>query len=135
MPNYVLDTNMISYILRGDATAISQMRRAVVEGGHMVGCPLVWYEIRRGLLKRGATRQLRQFEQLFGTFDWQDFNCADWEIAADLWVARHIRGLPMADADLLIGAFAKARSAILVTANASDFTALGVTLEDLTHTL
>jgi len=69
---------------------------------------------------------MAHFEEMFKAFIWQDYTSADWILAADLWSHRHKRGLPVADADLLIGVFARNRNAILVTNNELDFQDLAV---------
>lgn len=129
MTVYVLDTNIVSLILRRDPMAIARFSESAVPENIFIGCPLVWFEIRRGLLKRDAKQQLARFEMLFSTFHWQDYTAADWALAATLWVDRFKVGLPVADADLLIAAFARERNAVLVTNNVADFAQLGITLE------
>jgi len=91
---------------------------------------LVWYEIYSGLLKRDAQRQMQRFLELFSIFSWQDYIQADWSLAANLWADRYQQGLPIEDADLLIGAFTRNRNAVLVTNNSVHFQQLGVTIED-----
>ena len=132
MTFYVLDTNIISLLLRGDPVVTARFRSSLIPENLVIACPLVWYEIRRGLLKRDARRQTSHFEELFQTFIWQDYTIADWTLATELWAIRQTQGLPIADADLLIAVFARKRSAILATNNESDFQALGVRIENWT---
>lgn len=132
MTNYVLDTNIVSAIARRDQTIVSRMAATVKPDDHVFGCPMVWYEVRRGLLAKAAAMQMEYFEEVFANFVWQDYTRADWEQAARLWVHRRAKGLPIGDADLLIGVFALNRDAILVTNNEKDFVELGVTTENWT---
>lgn len=129
MTVYVLDTNILSLVLRGDPTVMRRFAQAVEPDNMFIGCPLVWFEIRRGLLRRDAKRQLTRFEALFSTFLWQDFTAADWALASSLWVERLNAGRPIEDADLLIAAYARQRNATLVTNNTTDFAGLGLRLE------
>lgn len=129
MTVYVLDTNILSLVLRGDPTVMGRFTEAVEPDNTFIGCPLVWFEIRRGLLRRDAKRQLTRFEALFSTFLWRDFTAADWALASSLWVERLRAGQPIEDADLLIGAYARQRNATLVTNNTPDFAGLGLLLE------
>jgi tRNA(fMet)-specific endonuclease VapC len=99
----------------------------------IIGCPMVWYEVRRGLIAKGATVQMQYFQNLFATFVWQDYTRNNWEQAARLWVHRRAKGLSIGDADLLIGVFALNRDAILVTNNEKDFVELGVNTENWTQ--
>jgi predicted nucleic acid-binding protein len=96
----------------------------------LIGCPLVFHEVKRGLLAKGARSQLIRLQMLFDSFEWQDYELADWDLAAQLWAQRRSKGNPINDADLFIAAFALRRSAVLVTANEKDFTELGLTIEN-----
>ena len=125
MTLYVLDTNIISLLLRQN-TAIMMSFRQIVSADHIVlACPMVWYELRRGLLAQDAKGQMQRLEALFATFEWQDYTRDDWSMAASLWKQRRQLGLPISDADLLIAVFARNRNAVLVTDNEKDFAQLG----------
>lgn len=92
-------------------------------------CPVVYYEVRRGLLERSASRQLHEFESLAASLLWVDFGRAMWDDAAQTWAACRRRGRPHDDdADLLIAAYARQLAATLVTINTHDFADLGVPL-------
>ncbi len=132
MTAFVLDANIISLILRGDLAARRHFRQALIADSPILGCPVVWYEVHRGLLARDAKGQIRRFEALFENFIWQDYTRADWVLAASLWVQRRGEGLPIGDADLLIGVFARNRNAVLVTDNEKDFAELGITIQNWT---
>lgn len=75
---------------------------------------------------------MKRFEELFATFVWQDYTLVDWSLAATLWAQRRTQGIPIGDADLLIGVFAINRDAILITDNEKDFIELGVVVENWT---
>src|SRR4051812_26627966 len=131
MTNYVLDTNIISLALRSqNSNAFLRLSKAIAPGNMVLGCPVVWYEVRRGLLAKDARTQINYFEDMFKTFVWQDYSANDWTLASELWSQRRAQGLPISDADLLIGVFARNRNAILVTDNEKDFANLGVTMEN-----
>ncbi len=130
MTVYVLDTNIISLIMRQHPTVRARFDAALGPQNDFLGCPVVWYEVRRGLLARDARNQIADFEFLFSTFLWQDYTQADWTLAASLWMQRRSQGLPIGDADLLIAVFARNRGAVLVTDNEKDFAGLGVTVDN-----
>lgn len=132
MTTYVLDTNVVSLILRGDLAVRRHFRQVLTADSPILGCPVVWYEVHRGLLARDAKGQMIQFEALFENFIWQDYTHADWTLAASLWAHRRGEGLPIGDADLLIGVFARNRDAVLVTDNEKDFAGLGITVQNWT---
>lgn len=126
MTAFVLDTNIVSLILRKNPMVRARFDQVLSSNNIFLGCPTVWYEVRRGLLARDARRQSGDFDTFFQTFIWQDYTRSDWELTADLWRQRHIQGLPISDADLLIAVFARNRDATLVTDNEKDFVQLGV---------
>ena len=132
MVYYVYDSSTLSLILRRDPSVRARAEQ-VAFPDVVLGCPIVWYELRRGLLARDARKQLERFEALFATFVWQDYTSEDWSVAAQLWADRRAQGRPIGDADLFIAVFARNRDAILVTDNEKDFSGLGITVENWTH--
>jgi tRNA(fMet)-specific endonuclease VapC len=132
MTSYVLDTNIVSLILRRNASVNRRFNQVLTPDNLILGCPAIWYELRCGLLARDAKVQMQRFEALFATFEWQDYDSADWHLAATLWLRRRALGIPVGDADLLIGVFARNRNAVLVTDNEKDFVNLDVVVENWT---
>ncbi|MCC6805606.1 MAG: PIN domain-containing protein [Anaerolineae bacterium] len=130
MTRYVFDTNILSWLLAADPAIISRMNQQIKADDVILGCPIVWYEVRRGLLAKDARRQMQRLDALFATFLWQDYRRLDWRLAAELWAFRRAHGLPINDADLLIGVFTRNREAILVTDNVKDFAGLDVSIEN-----
>ena len=130
MTHYVLDTNIVSFVGRGDLAIESRLWGVSIPGNTLLRCPVVWFEARRGLLYRDAKMQMRKLNDLFDTFEWQDYTREDWSLAADWWALRRAAGQPIADADLLIAVFAHNRDAALVTDNEKDFADLGVNVEN-----
>jgi tRNA(fMet)-specific endonuclease VapC len=127
---YVLDTNTISYLLRGNPSIIEGMQEAVLEGAEFYLCPVVWFEIRRGLLHRDAHRQLQVFERFAATLQWEDLDRPFWEDLSASWADLRRKGRPVQDADLMIAVFARRLGATVVTHNTSDFTFTGVPAVD-----
>jgi tRNA(fMet)-specific endonuclease VapC len=130
MKTCLLDTNILSAIIRKEAFAEQRFRQAVADDDVLLLSIVVFYEVRRGLLKRDAKKQTAVFEHLVNQIAWCDVVREDWELAARLWVERTKIGRPIEDADLLIAAQAKRLGAILVTDNEKDFDDLGLTLEN-----
>src|SRR5258705_2971126 len=129
MSLYVLDTNIISLLLRHDNAALGRLEAILSDDNLIIGCPLVWYEVQRGLLKRDARRLLQQFKALFEAFAWQDYTSADWVLASQFWVDRQKQGLAIADVDLLIGSFPRTRHPVLINNNVADFLHLSVQIQ------
>ncbi len=130
MTAYLLDTNIISALLKKQDAAERRLRETVAMKEMVFLSAVVHYEARRGLLKRDAKNQMQALEHLVARFEWCDVLPADWELAARLWVERTKIGKPIEDADVLIAAQAKRLGAILVTDNEKDFENLGVKIEN-----
>lgn len=127
---YVLDTNTLSFLIDNDQQVITKFADVINTGGTFLGCPLVWFEIQRGLLAKDARARMRRFDLLWTDFAWDDYQRSDWALAAQWWALRRSVGMPVSDADLLIAVFAYQRDAILVTDNEKDFVGLPVRLEN-----
>lgn len=127
---YVLDTNIITALLRYEAKSIERTARAAAAHAEFLLCPVVFYEILRGLLHRDAQKQRQRLLDYAATFLWDDFTRADWEKSAELWAVLRGQGLQVSDADLLIGVYARQRDAVVVTANEKHFVPLGVQTEN-----
>jgi predicted nucleic acid-binding protein len=74
MSRYVFDTNIVSLLLRRDNDVLEAMKTKVLPSDEIIGCPIVWFEVHRGLMAKDAKGQLKRFEQLFAAFRWQDLN-------------------------------------------------------------
>jgi len=128
---WVLDTNILSYLLRSHASVRGRFNAArQATDALLVLSPVVDYEVRRYLLLKGATRNLAQYEALTAQWVEPPFYGAHRQQAAALWAERHRRGQPIEDADLLIAVTALRQDATLVTNNTGHFTGLGLRLED-----
>jgi tRNA(fMet)-specific endonuclease VapC len=130
MSIYLLDTNIISAILRRVPLVQNRLRDSVPAHDQIWLSAVVYYESKRGLLKRDAKNQMESLELLTTRFEWCDVIQDDWERAAHMWASRFKIGRPIEDADLLIAAQAKRLNAILVTDNAKDFDGLNVSIEN-----
>jgi tRNA(fMet)-specific endonuclease VapC len=130
MTTYLLDTNVLSAIIRKETLAEKRFRQAVTDEDALLLSFVVFYEVKRGLLKRDAKKQMAVLDHLANQLAWCDVIQDDWEQAAQLWAAREKIGRPIEDADVLIAAQAKRFGAILVTDNERDFDNLGVRVEN-----
>ncbi len=130
MKTYLLDTNILSALLRKEASTLQRFRQAVANDDVLLLSGVVHYEVKRGLLKRDAQKQMATFEYLSNQLAWCDVIQEDWDSAAQMWAERIKVGRPIQDADLLIAMQAKRLGAILVTDNERDFDGLGVQVEN-----
>ncbi len=129
--NYVLDSNIVTGILKKDARVVSRLRQALAANDLIVLSPVVFYEVKRGLLKKDARKQMGFFETIANTFQWNDLQRPDWDMAAQIWAtATRVGRSPSSDADLLIATHARRLNAVVVTDNERHFAQLGVQIEN-----
>jgi tRNA(fMet)-specific endonuclease VapC len=137
---YVLDTNILTALLRHETQSVEHTTRAAAANAEILLCPVVFYEALRGLLHRDAQKQKQHLLDYAAVFIWEDFDRADWgkaaelwatlRKAAELWATLRKQGMQVSDADLLIGVYAMQRQAIVITANEKHFVPLAVQTEN-----
>ena len=117
---YALDTNTLSYFLRGEGEVARRLNAATAD---QLGLPsVVAYELRYGLKRIGAgPRRLAELNQLLGALQPLPFDADAAEIAAQIRVELERRGESIGSFDLMIAATALAHHAILVTRNRREF--------------
>jgi tRNA(fMet)-specific endonuclease VapC len=126
---YLLDTNIVTAMLKRDRCVVKELRAKLRANSHILISAVVYYEIKRGLFKRDAMRQLAEFEEMAKSWEWLDVNRSHWEAAAAIWARCQRAGISPNDADLLVAAQARLARAIVVTHD-SDFDHLDVVRED-----
>jgi predicted nucleic acid-binding protein len=121
---YVLDTNVISDAMHNQTAVRTHIHAN--QAATIYLCAPVDYEIRRGLLRKRATAQLRLYENIVRPqFQWQPLTDDDWHQTAQLWANSVSKGRQLSDIDLLVAAIALRLDATIVTAD-DDFDALPV---------
>ena len=128
---YLLDTNVLTQLLRRNPRVLERYRSVLERGDQLCLSAVVYYEIKRGLLHVGATRQLRQLDEDFkDVLYWLPVSDVTWDRAAHLWADCRRQGRPHDDdGDLLIAAQASLLGAVVVTRNTRDFADLQITVE------
>ena len=120
LPLYLLDTNILSDLVRHPQGVVAQ-KIAVVGEHDICTSIIVAAELRFGAEKRNSARLKNQVETILAAMLVVPF-----DVPADLEYARlrHLlesSGKPIGPNDFLIAAHAKANEHILVTANVSEF--------------
>ncbi len=129
--NYLLDTNIVSYILKNNASVNNKLQQVTRQGEEVFISCITYYEVKRGLLALNATRQLAEFETFFQKYEvlYLD-NIEIIETACRIHADLKSKGTPIQDADVLIAATAITRGLILVS-NDSDMRRVeGIDLEN-----
>jgi predicted nucleic acid-binding protein len=87
------------------------------------------YELRRELLRIGASRSIDRLDELARELRYLPVTTTTWRTAASFWASARRGGRPTSDAvgldgDMLLAAQARAESATVVTTNPKHFEAL-----------
>lgn len=132
----LLDTGVLGQIChpRKHADVRAWFGRAVQEHAFLVS-ELADYELRRELLRLGATRSLSRLDELTRELPYVPITTATWRRAAALWAAARNAGNVTAppealDGDVLVAAQALEESAIVLTTNTKHFDWLSVKAVD-----
>jgi len=62
---YALDTNIVSYFLKGDITIIERMELEKKNGNKFIIPPMVYFEILNWLLVNNSKKKMAIFEKIF----------------------------------------------------------------------
>jgi len=117
----LLDTNILSYFLRGNAKVAKRLKQYSEYHNTLTFSLLTYYEIKSGLLYRDARKLMVQFEELAAESEILPLGIQTMNIASEIYRDLRIRGLLIAPMDLLIAASAIEYYCVMVTANIRHF--------------
>ena len=121
MKQALIDTNILSYFLRGDTAVVNKFRDYRQHHTYLSFSIFTYYETKSGLLYRDARKQMSRFEQLAKISEIIDFDQSIADTASDAYRSLRASGLTVAPIDLLIGATAICYDYTLITANIKHF--------------
>ncbi|NEQ79422.1 MAG: type II toxin-antitoxin system VapC family toxin [Moorea sp. SIO2I5] len=121
MKQCLLDTNILSYFLRGDAAIVEKFRAYRQHYSYISFSIFTYYEIKSGLTYRDAQKKMQQFEQLTEVSEVIPFDEAIANTASEVYSNLRNRGLVVAPIDLFIGATALCYDYTVATANIKHF--------------
>lgn len=129
MSAYALDTNTLSYFMRGEGRVV---QRLAATSPQRVAVPaIVAYEIRYGLSRSGRQGLATAFEHMLQAVAVLGFDAEAAEHAADIRRRLDEAGTPIGPHDVLIAATARRNGCTLVTHNTREFARVpGLLLED-----
>jgi predicted nucleic acid-binding protein len=104
MNGFALDTNIISFHLKGNETVRRNVGQKLDAKTQILVPPFAYYEVKRGLLDAKATTQLRLFDKLLKDCRLGDATNAVFEAAVNIHVALKSKGRICDDMDILIAA-------------------------------
>lgn len=120
MTRYLLDTNMVSSLVRDPHGPVTRRVRAVGEG-RVCTSIIVAAELRYGAAKKGSARLTAQLEAVLGALDVLPFEAPADAAYGALRARLEAAGQPIGGNDLLIAAQAVALGHTLVTDNEREF--------------
>lgn len=133
--SYLLDSNIVSYILKRNVIVNQKFREVRrLKQDVFISC-ITYYEVKRGLLAINATRQLAEFNkfcQIYKILLIDDLEII--ELACEIYVDLQRRGFTIQEQDILIAATAIARGLILVSNDSDLLRVQGINLENWART-
>jgi len=123
---YALDTNTISYFLRGEGNVRHHYEKEILQSRNLYSIPsVVVYEINRWLLYR-PDKDKKSFEREFNALfhnvqDTAEMSLDVWKKAAEIYIELKSKGQLIGDADILIASYCIINGHTLVTHNTGDF--------------
>jgi len=127
---YALDTNIISYFLKGREEVKRNFEREIIQSGNsFVIPPVVVYELRRWLYDNPTPNLLifaKEFDALYQSVRISaQMSASSWEKAADIFITLKQNGRLIDEADIFIAAYCIVNNYVLVTNNTNHFTRIG----------
>lgn len=121
MQKVLLDSNIISYFLRGEPSVVTELDEYQHFFAQITFSILTYYEILSGLKYRDSKKILAFFEELAAESEILEFNQETAKIASEIYCDLRHRGLLVPSIDIFIGATAIQHDLTLVTANIKHF--------------
>lgn len=120
MPRYLLDTNIVSDLIKNPQGPIST-KIAQVGESEIATSIIVAAELRFGAMKRGSVGLTEQVEAVLGAINILPLQPPVDQYYGQIRVELEAQGLIIGSNDLFIAAHAMSLSAILVTGNVDEF--------------
>jgi tRNA(fMet)-specific endonuclease VapC len=124
-PRYLLDTNIVSDLVKNPRDGKAARHIARVGSLGMATSTVVASELRYGCAKKGSVKLLRQVEAVLGGPDILPLDVPAAAHCAAIRAELEAVGRPIGPNDLSIAAHARALGATVVTANKGEFSCIG----------
>jgi len=124
---YALDTNTLSYIIRGEGEVDKRFEQEIIEAGNSYAiAPVAIYELQRWLMDN-PTHEMELLAQELDLLyqnvrSKAEMSAASWEKAAEIYVKLKQGGNLIEEADIFIAAYCLVNQYVLVTNNLRHFT-------------
>jgi predicted nucleic acid-binding protein len=131
MNGYALDTNIVSFYIKGRETVVRNLKNARMRGRIIRIPPFAYYEVKRGLLRVNAAARLRELAKTCEKYPVGGNDSRVFEEAAVIWADLTNKGWNIGEMDIFIAAWCRVNDFTLVTNNTVHFTPIpGLALED-----
>jgi len=120
LTKYALDTNIISYYLKGNTKLIDRINDAV-KNGDIIIPPIVYFEIKKWLLKNKSKKKLEAFEILLAKYGVDNISKKTIDISLSIYLDLQSRNITVDDADIFIAGYCIQNDYILITNNTKHF--------------
>ncbi len=118
MIRYLIDTNIISFYLRGD----ERVKNRLIDNIEVIAIPIIsYYEIVSGLQSIQAVKRIHEFEEFCGLIEIINLDNASIKASCQIYSDLKRAGNLIDDIDILIAGIAKAADLIFVTDNIKHF--------------
>ena len=116
-----LDTDVISYFLKGNNIIKGKIRKAIESGEKVCITSINLYEILKGLKRRDALKKEEKFLEFVELLDIYTLNEISVGIAAKIYADLTSAGQPIGDADIRIASIVMENNSVLVTNNVKHY--------------
>jgi len=121
MIKYALDTNIVTYYLKGNEIIVNRVTEETDKRNIIVIPPMVFYEIKRWLLTINSNKKLTLFESMCSLSGIDSIDREILEVASVIFSDFQKRGISIGDNDILIAAYCIQYDLTLVTNNVQHF--------------
>jgi tRNA(fMet)-specific endonuclease VapC len=122
MMKALIDTDILSYFLRGQTQVVASAATYLQHHEHLCFSAITYYEILSGLAFKSALQQMERFEKFAAENAVIYPTRATMQRAAHIYAETRRQGTPVDDMDLLIASIALELDYVLVTNNTQHFT-------------
>ena len=117
---YALDTNIITYYLKGDEEIMDKVDKEAQKDNVIIP-PFVYFEVKKWLLAVNSKNKIKAFETLFEKYGIDAIEKGTLDLALSIYIKLRKEGITIDDGDLLIAAYCIQNNYILVSNNLKHF--------------
>jgi len=133
MRTALLDTNIISFFLRGHERVVANFRAYLEEHDQINLSIISYYEVVSGLMHRNASKRLQTFLDFSQQSNVVNLTNQSVTASSEVYADTRAKGEPVDDIDILIAGVALVNDWVVVTNNTKHFSKIkGLEIEDWT---